>query len=126
MQYISFSDFFSALEITRILGEIRIQSENAHISGSDNYRINRMIAWYSENLYADEATATPSGDENGRVADLTPIIRAYLSQCWNCTNCYKDCWMKYIDDHSHSANNRTIRGPCEEYGPRFNSEGGSP
>jgi len=76
-------------EITRILGEIRIQSENAHISGSDNYRINRMITWYSENLYSDEAPATSSEDEDSRVADLTPIIRAYLSQCWNCKNCYK-------------------------------------
>ena len=113
-------------EITRILGEIRIQSKNAHISGPDNYRINRMIAWYSENLYEDEVTAAPSEDENCRVADLTPIIRAYLSQCWNCKNCYRDCWMKYTNHNSHSVNNRTIRGPCEEYGPRFNSEGGSP
>ena len=113
-------------EVARILGEIRILGENTHLSGSDNHRINRMIAWYSKKLYADEAQPVPSEDEDGRVADSAPIIRAYLSQCWNCKNCNNDCWMKYIAKSSHSANNRTIRGPCLEYGPRFHAEGGSP
>jgi len=106
-------------EITRILDEIRILGENTHLSDSDHERINKMITWYSKRLYAN---ATPPTLSEDRVADLTPIIRVYISQCWNCKNCYKDCWMKYIEPHVHSANQQTIRGPCSEYVPRFHSQ----
>ncbi len=125
-QYLTGTEFTrpSQEEIIRILAEIRIWGENTHIAGSDNYRINRMIAWYSKSVYAPEEDVPQAEASNCRVADLTPIIRVYLSQCWNCKNCYKDCWRKYV---FHPANNREIRGPCLEYGPRFlSTEGGSP
>jgi len=114
-------------EIIRILDEIRIQGENTHFAGSDNCRINRMITWYSKRLYADgiPAAILPE-DENGRVADLTHIIHAYISQCWNCKNGSKDCWMIYIGPGSHSAIQQPIRGPCRDYEPRFCPQGGHP
>ena len=113
-------------DIARILGEIRIQGKNTHLSGSDNDRINRMIAWYSKRLFTDTAPAAIlSEDENGRVAVSPPIIRAYLSQCWNCKNCHKDCWVRYIEPDTHSASQQPIRGSCDEYVPRFHFEGGA-
>ena len=112
-------------EIAHILGEIRIWGENTHKSGTDNQHINKKIAWYSKKVYAGPSPENLSNGENGRVADSAPIIRAYLSQCWNCKNCINDCWMKYIENH-HSAQSRTIRGPCEDFGSRYANKGGSP
>ena len=79
-------------EIARILNEIRILGENAHNSGTDNQRINQMIAHFSRIVHP-EMNEIEVNDAEGRVADSAPIIRAYLSQCWNCLN---DCGMKYI------------------------------
>ena len=66
----------SHAEIKRILGKILIPGKNTHFEGTDNARINRMIAWYSKKLCAYEAQASESGDENGRVA--LPI---YITVC---------------------------------------------
>jgi hypothetical protein len=110
-------------EVARILDEIRILGQNTHFSGSDNARINRLIAWYSKKLHSDESAEPLPESENGRVADSVPYnTRAYISPCWNCKNVIYDCWMKYISTTPESANHMTNRGPCKEYGPRFNSE----
>lgn len=51
-------------------------------------------------------------DPKGRVAELPPIIRAYISHCWNCKNCVYDCGsINYIYRKSEE-NNLRIRGPC--------------
>ena len=113
-------------EVTRILDEIRIWGRNTHYAGSDNQRINRMIAWYSQQVYTVGKPASQPETEDCRVAESAPIIRAYISQCWNCKNSYKDCWRKYTCYAVHPAEYQTIRGPCREYGPRFIFEGGSP
>jgi len=113
-------------EIIRILDEIHICGEKTHLSGTDNYRIDRLIAWYSCKLRADEVSALPPEDDRSRVAVSAPIKRAYISQCWNCKNYLYDCRMKERGNSVHPANNQTIRGPCHGYGPRFTSEGGSP
>lgn len=110
-------------EVARILSKIRILGEKTHFGGPDHLRLNRMIAWYSKRVYAADDSVAQAEAAECRVAVSTPIIRVYLSQCWNCKNCYKDCWMKYV---SHSATPE-IRGPCINYGPRFlSTEGGSP
>lgn len=114
-------------EVTRILGEIRLQGEHTYLSGSDNDRINRMIAWYSKRVHATITSAEmPSKDADGRVAVLPPIIRVYISQCWNCKNCNKDCYMKYIDFTSQLKKQQTIPGPCRNYAARFPQSGGFP
>ncbi len=113
-------------DVVRILDEIRIQGQNTHFSGSDNARINRLIAWYSKRLHTDEPAESMPEGENGRVADSALYnTRAYISPCWNCKNVIYDCWRKYISTTPESTNHMTIRGPCREYGPRF-TEGGSP
>jgi hypothetical protein len=73
-------------ETVRILDEIRVHGRNTHFSGSDNARINRQINWYSKRLQADNPVEPSPESENSRVADSAPIIRAYLSPCWNCKN----------------------------------------
>ena len=113
-------------EITRILDEIRIYGEKTHLSGTDNYRVNRLINWYSCKLHAEEVSALPPEVDRSRVAVSAPIIRAYISQCWNCKNYLYDCRMKDRGNSVHPADHQTIRGPCQGYGPRFTSEGGSP
>ncbi len=68
--------------------------------GSDNEHLNRLVAYHSRRVDPDE----------NRVALSPLIMRAYLSQCWNCKNCEYDCRSVglYSNDISHS----NIRGPC--------------
>jgi hypothetical protein len=85
-------------EIIRILDEIRILGQNTHLSGTDNERINRMIALYSERVTGTyspgEKTELPENRVNelpeSRVAVLRPITRAYISLS-QYKNCYYDC-----------------------------------
>jgi hypothetical protein len=96
-------------EIVRIVGEIRIWAANTHISGSDNTRFNRMVAWYSSKLAASQQGSVPEADS--RVALSTPIIRAYFSLRWNCENCIYDCGSSNTDPPVFQGTN-DIRGPC--------------
>ena len=92
----------------RILELIRIQARNTHTAGTDNERLNRFVAWKSRRvLQAMEDThnreailekTEESSDfrdrQEGRVAEIPPIIRAYFSHGRNCKysrNCIYDC-----------------------------------
>lgn len=96
-------------EIERIIEEMRIQAGNAHIAGSENRRLNKLILWYSRKIAPQGAFSEADTLEQNRVALSAPIIRAYLSQCWNCENCSYDC-----RSVSYTASSETnhIRGPC--------------
>jgi len=98
-------------DIMRILDEIRIMGENTHFTGTDHDRINRMVAWYSNKLHMNNTEPQSEEPDENRVALFAPIIRAYLSHCRNCKNCYYDCWMTYIDSNNNLVKNQ-IRGPC--------------
>ncbi|MFT3951748.1 MAG: hypothetical protein QM689_07405 [Oscillospiraceae bacterium] len=98
-------------ETERILNKIRILGENTHISGADNVRLGKMIAWFSQKT-AENTEAKPDMKESvSRVALPAPIIRAYFSQCWNCKNCVYDCRVKNIT-YPAAENENHIRGPC--------------
>ncbi len=45
--------------------------------------------------------ASRAAFRNGQSA---PIIRAYLSPCWNCKNVTYDCWTKYIPKTLRTSN----------------------
>lgn len=78
-------------KIKRILSKIRIYSDNTHLVGTDNYRINRFITWFSKKIQSDNLKkSSPSLSEN-RVAVSNHILRAYFSLCRNCKNYINDC-----------------------------------
>lgn len=98
-------------DIMSILDEIRISSKNVHVNGTDNERINRLIAWYSKKIIS-KYVSVDVPEQESRVAHSTPIIRAYLSQCRNCENCIYDCKSIYITTIQVLGNIQQIRGPC--------------
>ena len=85
-------------EIMRILELIRIKARNTHTPGTDNERINRFVAWKSRKVINDledeytkeeiQENNKKSSDfrdrQNCRVAEISPIIRAYFSHGRNC------------------------------------------
>ena len=78
-------------EIERIIEKMRICAGNAHIGGSDNARLNKMILWYSRRIIIMRTNDYAEQASENRVALSSPIIRAYISLCWNCQNCIYDC-----------------------------------
>ena len=94
-------------EIARILDRIRILGANTYKSTGDHEHINKLVFWYSK-MIAQEIASESQGN---RVAESAPIIRAYISHCWNRKNCEYDCGNVYIRPTAViEANN--IRGPC--------------
>ena len=99
-------------EIIRILDEIRITARNTHLSGTDNERINKLIALYSQKLSAARPSEPAAEPSENRVAVSAPITRAYFSPS-NCGNCDYDCWK--ISKGLLQTSGFQIRGPC--HGP---------
>ena len=104
-------------EVIRILGEIRILAGNTYSDVMNHDRLNKIVAWFSKALLSQtQPESTEVSDEN-RVAVSAPIIRAYISHCWNCKNCNNDCWgngLKSIssvrDDTGVLRRNKNIGG----------------
>ena len=76
-------------ELLRTIEALRFCAGNARIAGSDNLRLNKMVLWYSKKMLGQQA-------ENSRVALSAPLLRAYISPCWNCKNCKVDCQEKRL------------------------------
>lgn len=94
-------------EVIRILTKIRILGANTHKRGNDHQHINRLVSMYSRVVIAE----SQSEDAKNGVALFSPIIRAYISQCWNCKNCVYDCGgISYNPTTIKQLN--MIRGPC--------------
>ena len=94
--------------VMRMLEKIRIQGKDAHICGTDHERLNKMVLWYSREI---TKAFLPSGDvnsEKSRVALSTPITRAYISLCWNCKNCDKDCGSNNRVLHPHNQSKNVV------------------
>lgn len=95
-------------DIERIIGKMRIMAGNTHIAGTDHVRLNKMILWFSRQIIAQDGKDVLETEAQDRVALSTPILRAYLSLCWNCKNCSYDCGNVDI----FPVLLKTIRGPC--------------
>ena len=94
-------------EIIRILNKIRILGANTYKTTRDHEHINKLIAWYSKRITQEIV----SDMSENRVADFIPIIRAYISHCWNCKNCIYDCGNVY-KGYTSVIYLTNIRGPC--------------
>lgn len=94
-------------EIVCILDRIRILGANTYKSTNDHEHINKLVSWYSKIITQKFA----SESQKNRVALSAPIIRAYISHCWNCKNCEYDCGNVYISPTTVIETNN-IRGPC--------------
>ena len=97
-------------EILRIIEKMRFCAGNTHKIGTDNARLNKLTLWYSLQLLNQEQSSfgrdqlpsntvslpSGSGEEIDRVALSTPLLRAYLSPCWNRKNYEDDCKEKEV------------------------------
>lgn len=97
-------------EIERIIEKMRICAGNVHIGGSDNARLNKMILWYSRRIIIMRTTDYAEQVSKNRVALSSPIIRAYISLCWNCQNCIYDC--RGVSSRLRRIDANHIRGLC--------------
>ena len=89
-------------EIANVIERLREVSGWTERYGTDNEHMNRMVAYQSRKLT----------DEESRVALSTDIIKyAYLSPCWDCKNCNKDCLS--ININPAVAKTNEIRDPCD-------------
>lgn len=93
-------------EIIRILNKIRILGTNTYKTTRDHEHINKLVAWYSKRITQEIV----SNISENRVADFSPIIRAYISHCWNCKNCIYDCGNVY-KGYTSVIYLTNIRGP---------------
>lgn len=63
-------------EIERTIEEMRIQAGNAHIAGSENRRLNKLILWYSRRIAPQSALSDADTLEQNRVALSAPLREA--------------------------------------------------
>lgn len=85
----------SCEKVLRILSEIRKTSQNTFFEGTENEKINKLLAWHSKRICSETMEKTCPSSNKNRVADSAPIIRAYFSPCKNCMNCIYDCTRIY-------------------------------
>lgn len=69
-----------------------------------------MILWYSRRIIIMRTTDYAEQVSKNRVALSSPIIRAYISLCWNCQNCIYDC--RGVSSRLRRMDANHIRGPC--------------
>jgi hypothetical protein len=111
-QYPAGEDFTlpESAEIVRILDEIRIIGRNTHLCGTDNERINKLIAMFSQSLSGAKPTNSEPEQPENRVAVSDPITHAYFSpqNCWNCNYDCKGIIYRVLHIYGFQ-----IRGPCD-------------
>lgn len=101
--------------VLHLLHEIRINAKEVRTIGTDNERLNKIIAWRSRRVMIALQNQTEEQQANGRVAVSAPITRAYFSHGWNCNtcwNCIYDCQGKSIGQTENLKHGYLIRGPC--------------
>ena len=107
--------------VLRLLKDIRNAFKRTYGLGTDNQRVNRMIAWNSRAVlkrYEEESKRAKNG-----VASEDPYIRAYFSHGRNCRysrNCHYDCSGVLIGAGASFDNGYEIRGPCLFISPFIN------
>ena len=74
-----------------------------------------MVAWYSRKVISERLLEMQRESAETRVADFSPITRAYISHGWNCKHC-RNCqyaWGGVLKDPQTSVESEVkIRGPC--------------
>ena len=63
--------------------------------GSENNRLNHMIAWYSRKVIEVRRDQSAQITPENRVAHSNPLTRAYFSHGWNCKHC-RNCMRRTI------------------------------
>ena len=107
--------------VLRLLDDIRYAFNRNYGAGTDNERLNRMIAWNSRSVvkrYEEDALRAKNG-----VASEDPYIRAYFSHGRNCRysrNCHYDCSDVLIGAAASFDKGNQIRGPCFLISPFIN------
>ena len=107
----------------RVFNEIHTLGANR--SYSDRAEINRQIGLYSHVVIGKMGLGQAA---KNRVADFTPIYRAYISPCRNCKICRNndnDCRRNSIAVPKEKQQIREPRPPIDfnRMGPRFFSYG---
>lgn len=107
-------------EVLQTLQEIRNSAKDVHTNGTDNERINRIIAWRSRRVLIAKQNQSGKQQPETRVAVSHPITRTYFSHGWNCNtcrNCIYDCQGKFIGRAENLKYHNLIRGPCRSRKP---------
>lgn len=101
--------------VMRILREILICSTYKCKDGSENLRVNHMVAWYSRAVILSQQMQSAPEISECRVALSDPITRAYLSHGWNCKHCrnyHYACPGMLEGTPCFFRSGYEIRGPC--------------
>ena len=104
-------------EVVSILTDILTASNCKYRDGSENNRLNHMVAWYSRRVIEASREQSVQNTPEKRVAHSAPLTRAYLSHGWNCKhcrNCIYDCPGVLLDAPGFFSSGYKIRGPCKE------------
>lgn len=104
-------------EVVSILTDILTSSTCKYKEGSENNRLNHMIAWYSRRVIEHRRNQSVPGAPENRVAHLVPLTRAYFSHGWNCKhcrNCIHDCPGVLLAAPVLFYFAYEIRGPCKK------------
>ena len=99
-------------DVLRIISEMRSLAGNACTTGSDCERLNRIVTWYSRAIVSKEPSSAIEQEPESRVALSAPLLRAYISLCWNCRNCVYDCKVDRVPTNLETG--KRIRGPCRD------------
>ena len=103
--------------VVSILNEILISTTYKYNGNSENMKANHMIAWYSRKVISERQVQIQQEPTETRVADLSPITRAYISHGWNCKhcrNCQYACPGALMGTHVSTDSETQIRGPCRD------------
>lgn len=103
--------------VMRILRKILICSAYKCKGGSENLRVNHMVAWYSRAVILSQQMQPVPEISECRVALSDPITRAYLSHGWNCEHCrnyHYACPGMLEGTPCFFRSGHEIRGPCTQ------------
>ncbi len=106
----------SSETVISILNEILISTTYKYTDNSENLKANHMLAWYSKQVITAQQAESAQNEAENRVADVSPITRAYISHGWNCKhcrNCQYACLGALMEEPANSNDGCSIRGPCE-------------
>ncbi len=116
-------------DVYDILAVIRASGDTTRVLGTDNERLNHMIAWWSRCAMQNRKSESDNSSENRQqdqsaqmeskcpVARFDPITRAYFSHGWNCNtcrNCIYDCLGTLIGEPGSLEPLRPAPGNAEE------------
>jgi len=103
-------------EVVSIMTDILTHNTCKYKEGSENNRLNHLIAWYSKRVIEARRDSSAQVEPEKRVAHSDPLTRAYISHGWNCKHCRKcvyACPGVLLDAPVFFGSGYEIRGPCK-------------